>query len=115
MTTANVVFGGKDSYKLQQANNIHISYKEQDNNLLTVRFEMISGVTVTGQAKVCLEMLDYLKANGIYSKFNLSNDNSTDENNDVLKQIEKLAQLRDEGILTEEEFITKKSQLLEKL
>lgn len=110
LTTANILLGGKDAYKLQQANNIHISY-----NGLTVRFEMISGVTVTGQAKVCLEMLDYLKANGIYSKFNLSNDASSNNNDDVLAQIEKLSQLKNDGILTEEEFNAKKTQLLEKI
>ncbi len=115
LSTANVILGGKDAYKLQQANNIHITYKDMNNNLLTVRFEMISGVTVTGQAKVCLEMLDYLKTNGIYSQFNISNSNSDNTNNDIIDQIEKLSKLKDDGILTEEEFLSKKAQLLEKL
>ena len=34
---------------------------------------------------------------------------------DILDQIERMAQLRDAGILTEEEFTKKKTQLLEKL
>jgi len=34
---------------------------------------------------------------------------------DVLGQIEKLSQLKDSGILTEEEFNTKKEELLKKL
>ena len=118
LTTGNILFGGKDAYKLQQANNVHITYDDQNGNSLTVRFEMISGVTVTGQAKVCLEMVDYLKANGIYAQFNLSSANQpapAATNDNVLEQIEKLAQLKNDGILSEEEFQAKKAQLLEKL
>lgn len=106
LTTANVIFGGKDAYKLQQANNIHITYNDKNNDILTVRFEMITGVTIAGQAKVCLELLDYLKTNGIYSQFNLSNNNPAN-NDEILNQIEKLAQLKEAGILTEEEFLSK--------
>lgn len=41
--------------------------------------------------------------------------NQNNESNDILAQIEKLASLRDKGILTEEEFTAKKISLLEKL
>ena len=41
-------------------------------------------------------------------------DNSSQEN-DVLDPIQKLGDLRDAGILTEEEFVSKKSELLNKL
>lgn len=114
LSTANVVLGGKDAYKLQQPNNIHITYKEQNGNEITIRLEMITGITIPGQAKVCLELLDYLKAQGIYAKFNLATNNTEviNENEAILKQIEKLSELRDANVLTEEEFNEKKAQLL---
>lgn len=53
---------------------------------------------------------------------NFKNENKVDEVNlgnnsqeNVLEQIKKLSELRDQGILTEEEFATKKSDLLAKL
>ncbi len=44
-----------------------------------------------------------------------SNSNNAFGGDDVLKQIEKLAALKDSGIITEDEFNQKKVVLLEKL
>ena len=38
-----------------------------------------------------------------------------DESNDILSQIKKLSSLKEKGILTEEEFDSKKKELLAKL
>ena len=48
---------------------------------------------------------------------NMKDKESTDKNNDdaSLQKIRKLAQLKDEGILTEEEFSFKKKELLDKI
>ncbi|PTT77965.1 MULTISPECIES: PH domain-containing protein [unclassified Chryseobacterium] len=54
----------------------------------------------------------------IYNKEEVSKASSTEENTvseSVLEQLEKLGQLRENGILTEEEFTSQKKKLLEKL
>ena len=71
-----------------------------------------------GQARVCQEMLDLLRTKGIMKQFRGTESNKPDNasgSDDILGQIEKLAKLKDQGILTEEEFNQKKSVLLEKL
>ena len=44
-----------------------------------------------------------------------NNQNFTDSNTQILSQIEKLADLRDRGVITEDEFSDKKSILLDKI
>src|SRR5664280_278867 len=44
--------GGLNSKQLNQKNNIHIAYTGAEGNTL-LRLEMLSGVTVMGQAKKC--------------------------------------------------------------
>ncbi|WP_394666104.1 PH domain-containing protein [uncultured Chryseobacterium sp.] len=54
----------------------------------------------------------------IYNKEEVSKTSSPEQNTvseSVLEQLEKLGQLRENGILTEEEFISQKKKLLEKL
>ena len=46
---------------------------------------------------------------------NNNNQNFTDSNTQILSQIEKLADLRDRGVITEDEFSDKKSILLDKI
>ena len=44
-----------------------------------------------------------------------NNQNFTDSNTQILSQIEKLADLRDRGVITDDEFSDKKSILLDKI
>lgn len=102
---------------LRQKNVIEIKYLDENNEEYVVRNEMITGFSVMGQAKVCQEMLDLLRTKGIMKQFHdteNSNGKSSDKG-DILSQIEKLAKLKDQGILTEEEFTAKKTVLLAKL
>ena len=46
---------------------------------------------------------------------NDSSHKATNNSNDVLDQIKKLSELKDAGILSEEEFNSKKTELLSKL
>ena len=97
---------------------MEIKYLDEAGDEYVVRNEMLTGFTVMGQAKVCQEILDLLRTKGIMKQFkgtgnNQSNNASSGE--DVLKQIEKLATLKESGIITEEEFNQKKAVLLEKL
>ncbi|ELY2018202.1 SHOCT domain-containing protein [Flavobacterium psychrophilum] len=110
------LLGGLDSRQLNQANNIHISYNLNGQNIL-LRLEMLTGITVMGQAKKCLELEDRLRTNNIKSKFvqKKLNENSSNNNIDFAEQIEKLSKLYEKGILTKEEFETKKTDLLNKI
>ena len=103
---------------LRQKNVIEIKYLDEVGDEYVVRNEMLTGTTVMGQAKVCQEMIDLLRTKGIMKQFK-GTENSHSANasggDDVLSQIEKLAKLKEQGILTEEEFANKKAALLEQL
>ena len=58
---------------------------------------MLTGTTIFNQAAKCKELMDLLRRE------------------DVLVQVEKLAKLKEAGVLSEEEFNAKKAVLLEKL
>lgn len=61
-------------------------------------------------AKEFIAVLDFIKANS-------TNHNvlTSDNGNDIFSKIEKLAELRDKNLITEEEYIESKSSLLKKL
>ena len=111
------LFGGNDTNQ-QQENNICIIFEQEDKELM-LRVEMLTGTTIYAQAAKCREFLDILRQNGILKQIqknaNEGNSNSDNSSTDVLKQIEKLASLKENGIITEEEFSQKKAVLLEKL
>ena len=58
---------------------------------------MLTGTTIFNQAAKCKELMELLRRE------------------DVLAQVEKLAKLKEAGVLSEEEFNAKKAVLLEKL
>ena len=118
-TAESFMSSGSNNSDLRQKNVIEITYLDDENEEYVVRNEMLTGTTVMGQAKVCEEMLDLLRVNKIMKQFR-----GKDEQNaavresgadDILKQIEKLSELKDKGILTEEEFVSKKNELLLKM
>ena len=116
--TEMLLSSGGDNSDLRQKNVIEIKYLDEAGDEFVVRNEMLTGFTVMGQEKVCLEMLDLLRTKGIMKQFKgteNSNSNNAFGGDDVLKQIEKLAALKDSGIITEDEFNQKKVVLLEKL
>ena len=109
---------GSNNSDLRQKNVIEIKYLDEVGDEYVVRNEMLTGTTVMGQAKVCQEMIDLLRTKGIMKQFK-GTENSHSANasggDDVLSQIEKLAKLQEQGILTEEEFANKNAALLEQL
>lgn len=103
---------------LRQKNVMEIKYLDEAGDEFVVRNEMLTGLTVMGQARVCQEMLDLLRTKSIMKQFKGIENNQTNNvsgGDDILKQIEKLASLKESGIITEEEFNQKKAVLLEKL
>jgi len=69
VSTFESLAGGLNSRQLNQDNNIHIDYALGSGNRVLLRLEMLSGVTVMGQAKRCREFEDRLRALGITGKF----------------------------------------------
>ena len=82
-----------------------------------LRLEMLTGTTVYNQAKVCQEMLDVLRQNKILDRLNKASNTQTQQvaKDDPLEKIQKLAQMKDLGVITEEEFNQKKAELLSQL
>jgi hypothetical protein len=106
------------SLGLKQLTNIHITFEESGGLDLILRLSMFTGFGVHGQARKCREFMDLLRVHGIQKKFRWNTkiaNEQTGLNADIPAQIEKLAALRDKGILTENEFETKKTELLSKL
>lgn len=103
------------SNSLKQPNNINISYVDENNQDVVIRFEMFSGGSVWGTAKKCQEFMDLLVSKQIRSQFmkegNSSGGNAQTES--ITEKLEKLASLKEKGIITEEEFQEKKKALLE--
>lgn len=106
-----------DMKAMEQKNNIEISYVDNEGKNQLIRLEMLTGVSIYGQAGKCVEFMDILRQNGILDKFTDNSDKAAggSAEADIIGQIEKLAQLKEKGILSEEEFQQKKASLLEKL
>ena len=118
ISTTEVFLGAGDSANQEQENVICILYKDGDGKKLTLRVEMLTGTTIFNQAAKCREFMDLLRQYEITDKFEAKDkneSNSSSNGTDVLAQIEKLNQLKLAGILTEEEFSSKKADLLSKL
>lgn len=107
----------QDMKAMEQENNIEIYYKDADDKSQMLRLEMLTGVSIYGQAGKCVEFMDVLRQNGILDKFagEEKKQESSGDQVDVLGQIEKLSKLKESGILSEEEFAQKKAELLAKL
>lgn len=118
ISTTEVFLGAGDSANQEQENVICILYTDGDGKKLTLRVEMLTGTTIFNQAAKCREFMDLLRQYEITDKFETKDkneSNSSSNGTDVLAQIEKLNQLKLAGILTEEEFSSKKADLLSKL
>lgn len=117
--TFEALAGGLDSKQLNQKNNIHIRYVDSDGSEVLLRLEMLSGFTVQGQARKCLEMQDRLRVHGIPERFAPSGTAAATTGGHaqtgVLDQIRQLSELHAQGVLTESEFVQKKAELLGRL
>ena len=132
-----------DTKSLEQENNIEITFLEESGKERKLRMEMLTGLSVYGQAAKCREMLDLLREHEILAIFerNMAQVNTMQANAmqanmmqanmmqanamqsnvmqvatvDIAEQISKLAALKEQGILSEEEFAAKKTELLAKM
>ncbi len=112
-TTESLLGSGSDNSDLRQKNVMEITYIDENGDEYVMRNEMLSGVTVMGQARVCLEMMDLLRGNKILKLFRGKGSVSASAPQiDTAEQLKKFKDLLDNGIITQEEFDVKKKQLL---
>ena len=114
-TTESLLGSGSDNSDLRQKNVMEITYIDDNNDEYVMRNEMLTGTTVMGQARVCLEMMDLLRANKIPKMFlgkQAQQNSSATHPMDTADQLKKFKELLDSGIITQEEFDAKKKQLL---
>jgi hypothetical protein len=105
--------GGLNSRQLNQKNNIHFSYAGSDGPVV-LRVEMLTGVTVMNQAKKCQEFEDLLRSHQIPARFGAAAPAQAPAPQalSAADELAKLATLRDQGILSEEEFQAQKLKIL---
>lgn len=114
-TAESFLSSSSDNSDLRQKNVLEITYVDENNDEYVMRNEMLTGVTVMGQAKVCSEMMDLLRGNKILKLFRGKqnvNVSTQTPNTDVVEQLRKFKDLLDADIITQEEFDAKKKQLL---
>lgn len=115
VTTSEALLGSGDTKNLEQDNNIQITYLDDTGNQQMARVEMLTGVTIYGQAEKCRELLDLLREKRILDKLNRDTSAPAAKGDDILAQLEKLADLKAKGILSDDEFNAKKGELLAKM
>lgn len=116
VSTFEALAGGMNSRQLNQKNNIHFSFVGPDGPTV-LRVEMLTGVTVMGQAKKCQEFEDRLRSHQIRERFGATSspqilESSHGPSLSAADELAKLASLRDQGVLTEEEFQSQKAKLI---
>jgi len=115
MSTVETLMGGPDAQKLDDANNIHVTFLDPSGRPAMLRFEMLTGFTVQNQAKKCREFSDRLRVLGIRDKFRGGGAPAGAGAPDIPAQIAQLASLRDQGVLSPAEFEAKKADLLNRM
>lgn len=117
ISNAEMLLGGGSDANQEQENVVVIEYNDKDKRKATLRIEMLTGVTIFNQAAKCKELFDLLRKNDILDRLKKNEGGAKVSGNgdDILGQIEKLAKLKEAGVLTDEEFASKKADLLAKL
>ena len=117
ISTGEMLLGAGNDPNQQQENVIVIEYVDANKQKATLRIEMLTGVTIYNQAAKCKDLMDILRRENILDKIKNKSASGSPSNSggDIIEQIKKLSDLKEAGILSEEEFQAKKSELLAKL
>jgi len=105
LSTFGGLAGGVNSRQLNQ--------KGVEGNTL-LRLEMLSGVTVMGQAGKCNELEDRLRSFRIREQFksDAPPQPASGPPGGLAEELSKLVALKDQGVLTDEEFAAAKARLI---
>lgn len=112
VSTFEALAGGLQSRQLNQRNNIWFEFAAAGGSV-RLRVEMLTGVTVMGQAKKAAEFDDLLRSHQVRRRFGGAPAQAQPgAPASVADELAKLAAMRDQGILTDAEFQAQKARLL---
>lgn len=100
VSTFEALAGGLNSRQLNQKNNIHITYAGTDDEV-HLRLEMLSGVTVMGQAKKCAEFEDRLRTLHVREHFAVAPPIGAASGGSLADELNKLVTLKADGVLSD--------------
>ncbi|MEG4318861.1 MULTISPECIES: SHOCT domain-containing protein [unclassified Microcoleus] len=97
--------------QLQQTKNtLELCYLDDENTERSARFQIHGAMTIAGEAEKAMEFLNYLlEFKGEFTS------KSANDQSDPISKLEKLKNLRAQGLITESEFDDKKRKLLDLL
>lgn len=102
-----------DAASLATLNTMAITYDDNNGDEVYLKMEMLTGLSVQGQAKKCEEMMDVLRTNKILPRLNKDNGSSAPvQQLSAADELKKYKDLLDSGIINQDEFDAKKKQLL---
>ncbi len=102
-----------DAAALATLNTMAITYDDENGNEVYLKMEMLTGISVQGQARKCEEMMDILRINKIWQRLNKETGSAKQENTlSEADELKKFKELLDSGIISQEEFDAKKKQIL---
>lgn len=113
-----VGYGSRLDYRpsdMGSAKVIELTYRNSNNQKGMLKFELAPTINVFKDHRTRMELIPFMKANGIFDKFMKVSPLSQEPQADIYSQIEKLAELHHAGILTDEEFTAKKAELLKRI
>lgn len=91
---------------------IQIIFTDQSQGRTILTIEMALSAMGTNNYRACKELIALMNTHGIFNQFQSAQPTSP---TDIPAQIKQLAELRDAGVLTEDEFQSKKTELLGRL
>ncbi|HEX2857066.1 MAG TPA: SHOCT domain-containing protein [Propionibacteriaceae bacterium] len=110
VSTVESLLGGMNSRQLNQDNNLNIEFEDASGAVLVLRVEMLTGITVMGQAGKCRELMDRLRVHGILDRFAGAPSSSAAPS--VAARLAQLGALHKAGVLSDDEFASKRAEII---
>lgn len=114
VSSGQALLAGGNTRDLATDNNLNFHYVDPAGQPLILRMEMMTGVTVTGQAKRAAEFADLLMAHGIRAQFHsaAAPAQQPPAQGGVTEHLAKLGEMYQQGLLTQAEFEAAKAKAL---
>lgn len=107
------LLAGGSARDLETDNNLHFHYVDRDGQPLILRVEMLTGVSVSGQARKAAEFADLLMARGVRTQFYTAAAPTPQQpQGGVTEHLAKLGEMYQQGLLTQTEFESAKAKAL---
>lgn len=113
-----VIVRGKGRYSfafsdaIHDPRNIQMNFIDEYNRDQIIEMQMFETLDIQKNADACRRLITIMNNNRIFDRFIRPNQPAASPKEDVVAQIEKLGQLRQSGVITEEEFQMMKAKLI---